>query len=135
MIVAAILILAASASATPVQPVSTLLACTAAQLSLAFESEGNEFSRRSHSGTQRSLRNFGSRPYAVSGRLSFNFRGGPNSAPRLEAPTSQYLSPALAAFTFKSDILSSSFPVRITDCSGRNARYRFDYLKRDLVYV
>jgi hypothetical protein len=133
MVVAVILILAASASATPVQPVSTLLACTAAQLSLAFDGESVESTGRSQSGTLRPHRSF--QLYAATRRPSRHFRAGSNPGLHLEAATSRFHSPAFVALSFKSDTLHSSFETRDSTSSGQDAGYRFDYLKRDLVYV
>jgi hypothetical protein len=134
MVVAVILILAASASATPIQPVSTLLACTAAQLSLAFDGEGIESNGRSQSGA---LRGHRVQPNGVQDRRSFRFSDTSRSSLRLplEAAASHYLSPVFAAASFSPDTLRSSFISHASTSSGREAQYRFDYLKRDLVYV
>jgi hypothetical protein len=134
MVVAVILILAASASATPVQPVSTLLACTAAQLSLAFDGESVESNGKSQSGTRRAIR---VQPNVVQGRSTFRFKGAsqPSLGLPIESAASRYLSPAFIAVSFKADTLRPSFITRASASSGREAQYRFDYLKRDLVYV
>jgi hypothetical protein len=73
VVVAVVLILASSASATPVQPISALLACTAAQLSLTFDNEGGNFHGMSQSGTLLVLRNIGPVSCTVPGRPSLTF--------------------------------------------------------------
>jgi hypothetical protein len=69
VVVAVVLIFAASAQATPLQSASTLLACTTAQLSLTFGNEGSDFDRIFHSGTL-VFRNIGSQTRNVSARPS-----------------------------------------------------------------
>ena len=73
VVVAVVLILASSASATPLQSASTLLACTAAQLSFSFDSEGGNFDGMSQSGTLLVLRNIGSQTCIVSSRPALAF--------------------------------------------------------------
>ena len=73
VVVAVVLILASSASATPLQSASTLLACTAAQLSLSFDSEGGNFDGMSQSGTLLVLRNIGSQTCTVPGSPALIF--------------------------------------------------------------
>jgi hypothetical protein len=97
MVVAVVLILAASASAAPVQPVSALLACTAAQLSLTFDDEGGPFNGMSQSGTLLVLRNIGSATCLVSGRPSLTFEDASNSKLpiSLEVPPGMHPGPVI----------------------------------------
>ncbi|WP_433972056.1 hypothetical protein [Tunturiibacter lichenicola] len=71
VVVAVMLIFAASAQAAPVQSASTLLACTAAQLSLSFDGKGGNLSGLSQSGALLVLRNIGSRTYSCRAPLVF----------------------------------------------------------------
>jgi Protein of unknown function (DUF4232) len=79
VVVAVVLILASSASATPLPSASTLLACTAAQLSLSFDGEGGNFDGMSHSGTLLVLRNIGAQTCTVPGRPTLAFEDTSNT--------------------------------------------------------
>jgi hypothetical protein len=70
VVVAVMLIFAASAQAAPVQSASTLLACTA-QLSLTFEGKGGNLYGFSQSGTLLVMRTIGSRAYPCRSSLVF----------------------------------------------------------------
>lgn len=73
VVVAVVLILAASAQASPVPSASGLLSCTIAQLSLTFDDEGGNFQGMSQSGTLLVLRNIGPQTCTVPGRPSLAF--------------------------------------------------------------
>ncbi|NYF89152.1 DUF4232 domain-containing protein [Tunturiibacter empetritectus] len=79
VVVAVVLILASSASATSLPSASTLLACTAAQLSLSFDGEGGNFDGMSHSGTLLVLRNIGAQTCTVPGRPALVFEDASNT--------------------------------------------------------
>ncbi len=153
LVVAAMLIVAASTQVTPVQSVSTLLACTAAQL---------------QSGTLLVLRNLGSRTRPSRSSLVYGdfskakVQTFTKNSPvihlrRLTTPSVILIgveasdemhsashdtfdsgwcsSPVSLRITSGIDILLAPFtgPLRVT--SGQDAKYRFAYLKRDPVYV
>jgi hypothetical protein len=48
---------------------------------------------------------------------------------------SRCVTPASAAISFGTDIIRAPFTGRLCAPSGQDAKYRFDYLKRDPVYV
>jgi hypothetical protein len=170
MVLAVALILAASASAAPMQSASGLLACTAAQLSLSFDGEGDNFDGMSQSGTLLILRNISSQTCTIPGRPSLTFEdtSAKKLAISLETPpgmhpgpvilpvalptgaeatgeihwvsgevfnNSRCFSPASVAIKFGTDVLSAPFSGHLCGPSGQDAKYRFAYLKRDLVYV
>ena len=170
MVVAMAIILASSASAAPVSSVSALLACTAAQLSLSFDSENGSFDGMSQSGTLLVLRNIGSETCTVPGRPTLEFEDssqarlpislqstpgmhpGPVILP-VAVPagaevtgglhwvsgevfdSSKCYSPAFVAITLGTDTLRAPIAGQLCGPSGQDAKYRFDYLKRDPVYV
>jgi hypothetical protein len=170
VVVAVVLILAASAQASPVSPASGLLACTAAQLSLTFDDEGGTFHGMSQSGTLLILRNIGSQICSVPGRPPLEFEDAsqhklpisleipPGMHPGPVIPpvavpagaeataelhwvsgqvydSSQCFSPAYLAIPLGTDVLRAPFTGSLCGPSGQDAKYRFDYLKRDPVYV
>jgi hypothetical protein len=73
VVVAVVLILAASAQGSSVPSASSLIACTAAQLSLTFDSESGSFDGMSQSGTLLVLRNIGGQICTVPGRPPLEF--------------------------------------------------------------
>jgi Protein of unknown function (DUF4232) len=170
MVLAVALILAASASAAPMQSASGLLACTAAQLSFSFDNEGGNFDGMSHSGTLLVLRNIGDQTCTIPGRPSLTFQDvANNSLPISVEPSagmhpgpvilpvavpagaevtgvlhwisgevfdsSRCFSPASVAIRFGTEALKAPFSGHLCGPSGQDAKYRFDYLKRDPVYV
>jgi hypothetical protein len=170
VVVAVVLILAASAQASPVQSASGLLSCTVAQLSLTFDDEGGNFQGMSQSGTLLVLRNTGPQTCTVPGRPSLAFEDAtqqklsislaipsgmhpgpvilPVAIPSGAEATgelhwvsgevfdnSRCFTPVSAAISFGTDVLRAPFTGRFCAPSGQDAKYRFDYLKRDPVYV
>lgn len=170
VVVAVVLILAASAQASPVPSASGLLACTAAQLSLTFDDEGGNFHGMSQSGTLLVLRNIGGQTCTVPGRPSLEFEDAsqhklpisleipPGMHPGPVIPpvavpagaeatgelhwvsgevydSSRCFSPASVAIAFGTGVLRALFTGSLCGPSGQDAKYRFAYLKRDLVYV
>jgi hypothetical protein len=97
MVLAVALILAASASAAPVQSASGLLACTAAQLSLAFDGEDGNFDGMSQSCTLLILRNIGSQTCTIPGRPSLAFEDASQQklAISLEIPPGMHPGPVI----------------------------------------
>jgi hypothetical protein len=153
LVVAVMLIVAASTQVTPVQSVSTLLACTAAQL---------------QSGTLLVLRNLGSRTRPSHSSLVYGdfskakvqifTKNSPEihlhrftipavipigveasdemcSASDDISNSGRCFSPASLRITSGIDILLAPFTALLRVTSGQDAKYRFAYLKRDLVYV
>jgi Protein of unknown function (DUF4232) len=153
MVVAVVLVLAASAQAYPVQSASALLACTSSQLSLTFDSEGGNFDVISHSGTLLVLRNIGGQTCSPSGLPSLAFEDASHQILPVAVPqsaeetgelhwvsgevfdTSQYFSPAFVPISFATDVLRAPLTSRLCAPSGQDTKYRFAYLKRDPVYV
>jgi hypothetical protein len=78
-VVAVALVFAASAQATPLQSASTLLAFTATQLSLTFDTKGSNFDGMPQSGTLLLLRNIGSQIRNISSRPALEFEAPSNT--------------------------------------------------------
>jgi hypothetical protein len=97
VVVAVVLILASSASATPLPSASTVLACTAAQLSLSFDGEGGNFDGMSQSGTLLILRNIGAQTCTIPGRPSLEFEDATNAKLpiSLETPPGMHPGPVI----------------------------------------
>jgi hypothetical protein len=152
------LIFAASAQAAPVQSASTLLACTAAQLSLTFDNKQGNLSGLSQSGTLLVLRNIGSRTYHCRPSLVFedasNTKLFHKTSPGMHLTTpaaegsseiiprsgnvsgiGKYFSTPCFRVALGTDILRASLSDHHRVASGQDAKYRFAYLKRDSVYV
>jgi hypothetical protein len=120
------LILTASAKASSAQPVY-IRACIAAQLNVYDNSDNLQ--RKSHAGALPTLRNIG--PETSGAEATTELRWIPDQ----EFDNSQSLSPASVAISFANDTLHAPFISRFYVPSGEEAKYRFAYLKRDLVYV
>jgi hypothetical protein len=151
VVVAVVVALAASAQGAPLHSASTLLAFTAAQLTLIFDSEGGNFSSTSQPGTLLALRNASS--------PSLKFEDAPNTklpnattvhvaipadseamgemhwASGKVLDLSRYFTPASVSISSGADILCAPLMGHLCAPSGQNAKYRFAYLKRDRVYV
>jgi hypothetical protein len=123
------LILTASAKASSTQPMYVLRACIAAQLSLNVADNSGNFQGKSHVGTVPTLRNIG--PEVSCADATTELRWSPEQG----FDNSQSFSPASVAISFPYNALRASFISRFCATSGEDAKYRFAYLKRDLVYV
>jgi Protein of unknown function (DUF4232) len=97
VVVAVVLILAATAQASPVPSASSLISCTAAQLSLTFDDEGGSFHGMSQSGTLLVLRNVGSQTCTVPGRppLAFEDASQQKLPISLETPPGMHPGPVI----------------------------------------
>jgi len=129
VVLAVAFILTASAKASSAQPVYVLRACIAAQLSLNVDDDSGNFQCESHAGTLLTVRNIG--PETSGADATTDLRWVPDQV----FDNSQSFSPASVAISFANDVLHSPFISRFWGPSGQDAKYRFAYLKRDLVYV
>jgi hypothetical protein len=120
------LILTASAKESSAQPVYVLRACIAAQLSLnADDNSGGT----SHAGTLPSLRNIGTEVSGADAATELRW------APDQVYGNSQSVSLASIEIFFADNPIRVLLINRFWAPSGEDAKYRFAYLKRDLVYV
>jgi hypothetical protein len=146
------LIFAASAQAAPVQSASTLLACTAAQLSVTLDGKVGNLNSLSQSSALLVLRNIGSRtklpifretlpgmyPHPV---IIFVPIPGAEASSEMYSRSGdvsnigKYFSTASFRIALGTDILRASCSGYHGVASGQDAKYRFAYLKRDPVYV
>jgi hypothetical protein len=129
VVLAVAFILTASAKASSAQPVYVLRACIAAQLSLHGDDISTNFQCKLNTATRPALRNIG--PETSDGNATSELRRLPGQA----FGNSQSFSPGSIAISFANDALRASFISRCWAHSGQDAKYRFAYLKRDLVYV
>jgi hypothetical protein len=126
VVLAVALILAASASAAPVQPTSALLACTAAQLSLCFKNETGNFTGRPKSHLI---------VLSVANRSNTELRRNLNRTSGKVVNSRRYLSHASTGISFRACVLRTAAAGCPYAPSGQDAKYSFAYLKRDQVYV
>ncbi len=129
VVLAVAFILTASAKASSAQPVYVLRARIAAQLSLNAEDNSGTVQCKSHAGTLSTLHNIG--PETSGGDATTDLR----SLPDQTFGNNQSYSSASVAISFANDALRAPFVSRFSAPSGEDAKYRFAYLKRDLVYV
>jgi hypothetical protein len=122
-------ILTASAKASSTQPVYVLRACIAAQLSLNVAGNSGNVQCTSHAGTSVTLLNRG--PETSNAVTTTELSWVPDQV----FDNSQSFHPASIAISFANDAFHTTFISRFCAPSGQDAKYRFAYLKRDLVYV
>lgn len=116
VVLAVAFILTASAKASSAHPVYVLRACIAAQLSLNADDNSDNLQCKSYAGALPTLRNIDPETSSADAISQSSF-------------------PASAAISFANDALRAPFISRFSAPSGQDAKYRFAYLKRDLVYV
>jgi hypothetical protein len=123
------LILTASAKESSAQPVYVLRACIAAQLSLNADDNSGNFQGKSHAGTLPALRNIDPETSGADATIELHW------IPDQIFNNSQSFSPASVTISLANDVFRAPFISRFSAPSGEGAKYRFAYLKRDLVYV
>jgi len=129
VIFAVAFILTASAKASSAQPVYVLRACISAQLSLNVDDSSSNFQGMSHAGTLQTPRNIGTETAGAHATTELRWR------PDQVFDNSPSFSPASVAISFANHALRAPFISRFCAPSGEDTKYRFAYLKRDLVYV
>jgi hypothetical protein len=136
VVLAVAFILTASAQASSMQPAYALRAFVVEQLSLSFDDESGNFQGMAGADSVLKLRNIGSETCAF-GRQSVDLEDAPSQELSVSNGvfSSPCFSPASVAISFGPDALSAPFSGRFCVLLGQDAKYRFAYLKRDLVYV
>jgi hypothetical protein len=129
VVLAVAFILTASAKASSAQPVYVLRACIAAQISLNVADNSGNFQCKSHAGTLATLLNIVPETSGADATAELNW------VPDQAFDNSQRSGPASVAIFFANDAIRAPFISRFYAPSGQDAKYRFAYLKRDLVYV
>jgi hypothetical protein len=124
VVLAVAFILTASAKASPAQPIYVLRACIAAQLSLNVVDDSRAFESKSQVGTLSTLGNTGPDATTELRRLPYQPFG-----------KIQSFFPASVVMSCANKTFSTSFINCCWTHPGQNSKYRFAYLKRDLVYV